>query len=107
MLPAALQVIAAWGFAYRSGFSWHKDKIGTGYWNRNQHELLLIATRGRIPAPPPEARVSSVISAPRGRHSQKPQAVYEMIERTYPDLPKIELFARARRDGWRSWGNEI
>jgi N6-adenosine-specific RNA methylase IME4 len=48
-----------------------------------------------------------VIVAPRGRHSEKPDAVYEMIERDYPSLPKIELFARARRDGWRAWGNEL
>jgi N6-adenosine-specific RNA methylase IME4 len=107
MLPEALKVIEAWGFTYRSGFSWHKDKRGTGYYNRNQHEHLLVATRGKIPAPAPNARVSSVIAAPRGRHSEKPAAAYELIERAFPALPKIELFARARRDGWEAWGNEI
>jgi N6-adenosine-specific RNA methylase IME4 len=108
MLPEALKVIEVWGFTYRSNFSWHKDKCGTGYWNRNQHEHLLVATRGRIPAPAPGARVSSVIEAPRGRHSAKPDAAYEMIEDAFPDLPRIELFARARRDGWAAaWGNEL
>src|SRR5262249_46156584 len=42
MLPQALDVMAAWGFTYKSQFVWAKDKIGTGYWNRNQHELLLV-----------------------------------------------------------------
>jgi N6-adenosine-specific RNA methylase IME4 len=89
------------------GFVWVKDRIGTGYWCRNTHELLLIATRGQIPALPPAARVSSVISAPRSKHSEKPEAAYKMIEAAYPDLPKFELFARSKREGWRSWGDQV
>jgi N6-adenosine-specific RNA methylase IME4 len=50
---------------------------------------------------------SSVIHAPRREHSRKPDAAYEMIERMYPSLPKIELFARHERPGWAAWGNEI
>jgi hypothetical protein len=53
MLPQALEVMAAWGFQYTSSFVWVKDKAGTGYWNRNQHELLLVGRRGDIPAPAP------------------------------------------------------
>ncbi len=41
------------GFAYVSNFAWMKDKAGTGYWNRNQHELLLVGRKGDIPAPAP------------------------------------------------------
>jgi N6-adenosine-specific RNA methylase IME4 len=48
-----------------------------------------------------------VITAPRREHSRKPDEAYEMIERMYPDLPKIELFARQARLGWAAWGNEI
>ena len=73
---------------------------------RQQHEHLLVATRGDMPAPPPHARSSSIIAAPRGEHSEKPAAAYETIERMYPELPKIELFARSRRPGWDAWGNE-
>jgi N6-adenosine-specific RNA methylase IME4 len=107
MLPDALKVMAAWGFAYKSGFVWVKDKIGLGFWNRNQHELLLLGTGGSIPAPPPSLRRSSVIEAPRRRHSQKPEAAYELIEGHFPPLPKVELFARAPRDGWDGWGLEF
>jgi hypothetical protein len=46
------------------------------------------------------------VSSPRGEHSAKPSVVYEIIERMYPALPKIELFARARRPGWDAWGNQ-
>jgi N6-adenosine-specific RNA methylase IME4 len=48
-----------------------------------------------------------VIRSRRGKHSVKPTQVYVEIERMYPDLPKIELFARNRREGWHSWGAEL
>jgi N6-adenosine-specific RNA methylase IME4 len=44
-VPAGLETMAAWGFAYKLNFAWVKDRLGTGYWFRNQHELLLIGTR--------------------------------------------------------------
>ena len=47
MLPHALTVMAAWGFDYVSHYAWGKDKIGTGYWSREKHELLLIGIRGK------------------------------------------------------------
>jgi N6-adenosine-specific RNA methylase IME4 len=106
MLPQALEVMAAWGFAYKSNFVWVKDKIGTGYWNRNQHELLLVGTRGKIPAPADGHQWASAISAPRGAHSEKPDKTYELIEAYFPNLPKIELNARKRRAGWAAWGFE-
>ena len=46
MLPQALAVMEAWGFAYKSHAIWVKDRIGTGYWFRNKHELLLIGPEG-------------------------------------------------------------
>lgn len=42
----------------------------------------------------------SVVNAPRTRHSEKPSESYTLIELMYPDLPKIELFARNKREGW-------
>jgi len=83
-----------------------KDKIGLGYLVRNQHELLLIATHGDIPTPLPAQRPASVIHAARREHSRKPEEAYELIEAMYPELPKIELFARSRRSGWAAWGNQ-
>jgi N6-adenosine-specific RNA methylase IME4 len=106
MLPDALRVMAAWGFTYKSQAIWRKDRIGTGYWFRNQHELLLVGTRGNIPAPAPGTQWPSVIDAPVGKHSEKPDAFYELIESYFPNLPKIELNARRARAGWDSWGNE-
>jgi N6-adenosine-specific RNA methylase IME4 len=106
-LRESFDVLAAWGFEYKTNIVWVKDKIGLGYFVRNQHELLLVATRGDMPSPSPANRPSSVIDAPRREHSRKPDEAYALIERMYPELPKIELFARKARPGWDAWGNEI
>jgi N6-adenosine-specific RNA methylase IME4/ParB-like chromosome segregation protein Spo0J len=107
LLPQALEVITAWGFHYVSAQIWVKPSIGPGNWVRHRHEQLLWARRGRFPLPPPGRRPDSVISAPRGRHSQKPDRFYEQIERAYPHMSKLELFARQPRPGWTAWGNQI
>jgi N6-adenosine-specific RNA methylase IME4 len=108
MLPQALEVMAAWGFAYKSNFAWGKSRMGTGFWNRNKHELLLIGTRGHVPAPALGTQAPSLIEALVGRHSEKPAVFYEIIERYFPTLPKIELHARGAiaRAGWEVWGLE-
>jgi N6-adenosine-specific RNA methylase IME4 len=107
MLVQALDVMAAWGFTYRSLFVWAKDKISTGYWTRNQNELLLIGTRGGVPAPAPGDQFSTQQTAPVGKHSAKPPVFAEIIEKMFPNLPKLEMFARGpARPGWNVWGNE-
>jgi N6-adenosine-specific RNA methylase IME4/ParB-like chromosome segregation protein Spo0J len=105
-LAEAIRVVEAWGFTYRTCAVWVKDKIGMGYYFRQQHELILVGVKGGPPMPAPPDRPSSVIEAPRGAHSAKPEAVYELIERMYPTWPRIELFARSPREGWDSWGNQ-
>jgi N6-adenosine-specific RNA methylase IME4 len=88
-LAQCTRVIDAWGFNYRTGMVWAKDKIGTGYWARNQHEHLLICKRGEMPHPPESARPASLVQAPRLEHSAKPPVFYEIIEAMYPGLRKI------------------
>lgn len=105
-LEESMQVINSWGFTYRTCMVWDKEKIGMGYYARQQHELLLIATKGSPPVPTPESRPPSVVRCARGEHSAKPEIFYELIERMYPDFRKVELFARNRRDGWQVWGNQ-
>jgi N6-adenosine-specific RNA methylase IME4 len=80
--------------------------MGTGFWFRIQHEILLVGTKGNVPAPAPGTQWPSVIKAPPGRHSEKPEIFYELIEAYFPTLPKIELNARRARPGWDVWGNE-
>lgn len=106
MLPEALAVMAAWGFAYKSHQIWNKDQLGTGYWFRNKHELLLVGVRGNIPAPLPGTQAHSVVDAPVRDHSRKPVIFRMMIEGLFPNLPKIELFCRTPAPGWDVWGKE-
>lgn len=106
-LSEAMQVVTSWGFVYRTCMVWVKDKIGMGYYARQQHELLLIAARGDLPVPEPANRPASVVTADRGEHSAKPPIFYELIERMYPEFPKRELFLRGEpRPGWSGWGNQ-
>lgn len=107
MLREALSVLDAWGFTYKSHFVWSKDRVGTGYWVRNRHELLLIATKGSVPAPAPGEQFISVVEANVGEHSEKPFVFAEMIEEMFPTARPLEMFARGGpRAGWDVWGNE-
>jgi N6-adenosine-specific RNA methylase IME4 len=105
-LVEGLDVMKAWGFEYRTAMVWVKPSIGVGYFVRNMHEFLLIGRRGNIPVPLPADRPGSVIQAARGEHSVKPVEFYVVIERMYPTLAKVELFARSAREGWDRWGNQ-
>jgi N6-adenosine-specific RNA methylase IME4 len=111
-LMNAFAVVEAWGFSYRSCFGWRKlnadgsPHLGTGYWSRDNFEVLLIATRGDVPAPVQGTQWPSMIEAPVGRHSEKPAIFYDLIETYFPSLPRIELFARSARPNWDRWGAE-
>jgi N6-adenosine-specific RNA methylase IME4 len=104
-LKAAMGVMEAWGFEYKSNYVWGKDRISTGRWNRSRHEILLIGTRGSPPCPAPGTQWDSLQLAPKGEHSVKPDLFMQMMEEYYPTLPKIELNARVQRPGWDWWGN--
>lgn len=107
-LAECFEVLRAWGFNYRTDMVWVKDRIGMGYHVREQHESLLIAKRGELAPPPVEARPSSVVTAERLEHSAKPPVFYDLIDRMYPGVRKIELFGRApeERELWSTWGNQ-
>lgn len=105
LMPDAFRVMEAWGFEYKSHRIWVKNRApGMGWWLRTNHEVLLIGTTNGNAHP--NERVESVVEHPVGRHSEKPSVFREDIERCH-DGPRVELFARARADGWDSWGNEV
>lgn len=107
MLEAAIDVMAAWDFEYKTNAVWVKDRNGQGYYLRAQHELLLIGRRGKMHIPDASNRPNSVFHGPRQEHSRKPPEAYQLIERMYPQAKKIELFARNARKGWKAWGNQV
>lgn len=113
MLQEALDVINAWGFIYKSiAFQWVKmNKIkktpfyGLGRWTRGNTEPCLLATKGKPKRV--SASVFQLIFAPRRKHSQKPDITREKIIQLVGNLPRIELFATKKMDGWDSIGYEI
>lgn len=106
MLVRSLKIVDAWGLKYVSEIVWVKDKIGTGFWVRNRHEIIMVCKRGKFLCPKPAPFADSVIEAPRGKHSEKPEALQDMIDKVWPDAAKLEMFARRPREGWSVWGNQ-
>lgn len=104
LLPQALEVMAAWGFTYKTvAFCWSKRTkhgkwhIGTGYWTRANAELCLLGTRGK---PRRLSRgVRMLVEAPIRQHSRKPDEVRAGIEALVLG-PYLELFARESAPGW-------
>lgn len=115
LLPDALQVIDAWGFKYRTvAFNWvKKNKIadswfwGMGNYTRSNSEVCLLAIKGKSPPKRICNNVHSVVDARIERHSKKPDEVRDRIVALMGDIPRIELFARQKTEGWDAWGNEI
>lgn len=105
-LQEAFDVMQGWGFEYKTHAVWDKQKIGMGYWFRGQHELLLVGTKGQAAPPDESHRVSSVFSEARGKHSAKPECVYQWIEAAFPTINKLEMYCRNPRQGWLVFGNE-
>jgi N6-adenosine-specific RNA methylase IME4 len=112
MLPQGLEVINAWGFKFKTipfvYVKTNKDSSifsGLGYWTRQNVELCLLGTKGK---PKRKSKsVSQVILTHRLKHSQKPNEIYDRIERLV-DGPYLELFARKKRGGqWSCWGDEV
>ena len=113
ILEKSFKVIENWGFKYSTcGFSWIKknkkaDSLfwGLGYWTRSNNDICLLATKG---SPKRFSRaVHQVVYEPIREHSRKPDCVRDRIVELCGDLPRIELFARQKTDGWDVWGNEV
>ena len=106
-------VIKSWGFEYKTvAFVWIKlnkksDTLfwGMGHWTRANAELCILATKGHTKRQ--SASVHQVILSRIEEHSKKPDEARKRIVELVGDLPRIELFARQKKDGWDTWGNEV
>lgn len=110
-IPLALRCIASWGFVYKTvAFTWVKTTkntyhFGGGNWTRSNPELCLLGTRGTITRK--SASVRNLVMSPLREHSRKPDEIRNMIVELVGNLPRIELFARQKTEGWDVWGNEV
>jgi len=119
-LPAALEVIKAWGFTYKSkAFCWAKTNprtlkgradvsstwhMGMGYGTRSNTEDCWLATTGEPKRL--DAGIRELIVAERREHSRKPDEFFQRAQLIYPG-PRIELFAREERHGWDVFGDQV
>jgi N6-adenosine-specific RNA methylase IME4 len=113
LLPEGIEVMAAWGFHYKSNIVWHKirkdggsDGRGVGFYFRNVTELMLFGIRGKNARTLKPGRTQvNYLSSRKREHSRKPDEQYPVVESCSAG-PYLELFARGEREGWASWGNQ-
>jgi N6-adenosine-specific RNA methylase IME4 len=96
-LLQALQLIARWGFVYRSALFWDKGIDGTGYWARNRIEILIIAvaaiSRHRHPASNCRSSLQHRVVAIARSRKFSPR-----ISRSFFQTSQSSSFSRALRD---------
>jgi N6-adenosine-specific RNA methylase IME4 len=113
LLPDGLEVMKAWGFQYKSNIVWHKvrkdggpDGRGVGFYFRNTTELVLFGVRGKNARTlAPGRRQVNFLATRKREHSRKPDELFDIIESCSPG-PRLEMFARGPRKGWKVWGNQ-
>lgn len=113
ILPWCIVIPEMWGFRYAGKLmTWSKRTIdgrpilGLGKSTRKNTESLYLFRRGRG-LRRQRADISEFQPARRGRHSEKPHEVRQALENLYGDVDRLELFARERRPGWTSWGDQL
>lgn len=105
-LPNALNLMEYWGFKYHCVITWDKGS-GFSLWGFHRRtELLLYGYKGHINLNQKGKYIPTIIYEKKTIHSRKPNLMYEFIESNTPS-PRIELFARNKREGWDVWGNEV
>jgi N6-adenosine-specific RNA methylase IME4 len=103
-LPKGFGLLDAWGFRYVTMLTWVKPSIGMGNYFRGSTEHVLFGVRGSLPLL--RRDMGTHFNAPRpGPHSGKPDSFYSLVETCSPG-PWLEMFARAQRPGWVTWGVE-
>ena len=113
-LPDGLEVMKSWGFKYSCcGFNWIKKNknadslfFGLGKWTRNNSEICLLGIKGHPLKYKINYSVHEVIISKIDKHSKKPDEARNRIDQMFGDIPKIELFARQKSQGWDIWGDE-
>lgn len=107
----AARIRDAWGFKRCApSVIWRKPNYGMGVFPRPQHEILMVCRRGQASFTVNDVgsvqnwRQDSSLNGGK-RHSRKPDAALDLVERVSPG-PYLELFARRQRLGWQTWGDQ-
>lgn len=109
-LPLAIDCVKTWGFQYKSFMVWRKltaagkERMGTGYRVRTTGEIVVVGALGN----PKQSHVPrTIFDGVVREHSRKPEEFYHLCDRVMPHARRADVFARERRAGWHSFGNEI
>ena len=105
-IEATYDIARAWGFEPSALLTWIKQPMGLGLGGTfcSNTEFILFCRRGKLTA---KRKVDTRWWGwPRGKHSEKPEAFQTLVESVSPG-PYLEMFARRKRPGWQSWGNEL
>jgi N6-adenosine-specific RNA methylase IME4 len=103
-IESAHQLARAWGFEPVTLITWCKTQIGMGVYFRATTEQIVFCVRGRLATLRRDLPTHFV--ARRTRHSEKPDAAYELVEAASPG-PYLDVFARRQRPGWAVYGDEV
>lgn len=106
----AQQIAESLGYKLHARMIWDKvTGIPAAFTVRYGHEYLLYMYKGKLTpvAKDERGKIHTVFRERVTKHSKKPDIAYEIIERLYPDLKKLEMYARETRNGWDSFGNEV
>jgi len=98
------EVARAWGFEPWTVITWCKPGLGVGRFQCNT-EHVLVCRKGSRHGNPFGPTGGTWFTWPRGRHSEKPDEFYRLVEAVSPG-PYLEMFARTRRPGWDAFGDE-
>lgn len=83
---------------------------GHGYYLQHAKETCLVGRKGDMdPSQTQKGIGSDVIYSQRRGQSQKPEELYELIEKLCPNGTYLEIFGRKNnlRDYWVTIGNEL
>ena len=106
----AQQIAESLGYKLHARMIWDKvTGIPAAFTVRYGHEYLLYMYKGKLTpvAKDERGKIHTVFRERVVKHSKKPEIAYQIIERLYPDLKKLEMYARNTRNGWDSFGNEV
>lgn len=106
----AQEIAESLGYKLHARMIWDKvTGIPAAFTVRYGHEYLLYMYKGKLTPVAKEERgkIHTVFREKVTKHSKKPEIAYEIIERLYPHLRKLEMYARNTRHGWDCFGNEV
>jgi N6-adenosine-specific RNA methylase IME4/ParB-like chromosome segregation protein Spo0J len=103
-LPDTLKLFERWGASYQCLMTWRKNVGITPFSWMYDTEHVVFGRLGSLKLKQLGLRLS--FDAPVAGHSVKPDAFFDRVLAASPE-PRLEMFARRKRDGFTVWGNEV